>query len=235
MIFGFGKNKEKKPEPEKHLPEQKDSNKNERSNSLVTSYPIEGRQFLQMNPIEWNKKEVAAWIEYIGFTDVADHFEENCISGKDLKEIAEEDLKQMWVKKIGDRKKILQHIAELFKKEDKGVDLEDNSDSSDIDKTPSTEEVSEERSDHSSSHQKTIPIKCFLPTDEIVIIDIPPPNSVEELRQQIFEHFKMEYGIKYVDDEGDQIVMVTNTDLSRFLSYAKNSKLRLWLVAPLSK
>ena len=64
---------------------------------------------------EWSIEEVGDWIEEIGFGVVKNIFIENFISGSELVELTNEELKEdLGVRALGARKAILRNIQQLL-------------------------------------------------------------------------------------------------------------------------
>jgi len=66
-----------------------------------------------IDPSQWSIFECSAWLESVELGDVREALSENSISGSELMELSEEDLKAMGISKLGLRKKLLKGIAEL--------------------------------------------------------------------------------------------------------------------------
>ena len=64
-------------------------------------------------PQQWTISEVSAWLESIELGELRETFAENSISGAELLELGEDDMKTLGVSKLGHRKKLLRRIAGL--------------------------------------------------------------------------------------------------------------------------
>lgn len=64
-------------------------------------------------PQQWTISEVSAWLESIELGELRETFAENSISGSELLELGEDDMKTLGVSKLGHRKKLLRRIAGL--------------------------------------------------------------------------------------------------------------------------
>ena len=53
---------------------------------------------------EWTTKEVSEWLSQIGFGDCIDDFRENNIEGDSLLFLSNDDLKELGISALGDRR-----------------------------------------------------------------------------------------------------------------------------------
>ena len=68
------------------------------------------------NPLDWSVDRVKVWLKSINYDKYCDTFEKQCINGKALIFLDDNDIKDL-VKNIGDRKNIFHHIGILKSQE----------------------------------------------------------------------------------------------------------------------
>lgn len=66
-----------------------------------------------LDPAEWSISDCASWLESVELEEVRSVFIENSISGSELLDLTEDDMKSMGITKLGPRKKLLKRIAAL--------------------------------------------------------------------------------------------------------------------------
>lgn len=64
----------------------------------------------------WNSVHIKEWLASLELVQYFEQFEENSVSGKELRELDEADLFRIGVKPLGHRKKIYRSILELANK-----------------------------------------------------------------------------------------------------------------------
>lgn len=58
-------------------------------------------------------------------------------------------------------------------------------------------------------------VKCYLPSGEIRIIDVPLIQSIDDLKQKLLSEFSIEYVMRYKDEDGDMVLFHSDNDLRR--------------------
>lgn len=66
-----------------------------------------------MLPEQWDTKQVVQWLRGISLNEYENHFVLHHITGKELLELTNEDLKEMSIVSVGHRKRILKEISSL--------------------------------------------------------------------------------------------------------------------------
>jgi hypothetical protein len=69
---------------------------------------------LQVN--SWKQEDVLKWIDEIGYSEYKELFEKNNIDGVELLKLNEQDLKEMGIDSIGNRRKIMEKISSFSNK-----------------------------------------------------------------------------------------------------------------------
>lgn len=65
------------------------------------------------DPVSWSKSEVTQWLQATGFSELRSLFVENDINGEALLELDQETLKELNIRNIGRRIKLLLAIGRL--------------------------------------------------------------------------------------------------------------------------
>lgn len=133
-------------------------------------------------------------------------FVENSITGAVLFDLTEEDLEELKIVKLGDRKRLLRSIQQL--------------------KQSSVEAAYPPPADQSSSKTR-ITLKCYY-NNEFVIVDLPNTNpSFEDLQKHIETAFNEKLRIHC--DVNSQILPITNSDQLQHAIRNSGKKLKLHL------
>jgi GTP-binding protein EngB required for normal cell division len=75
---------------------------------------LDDRRKRPVDPSDWTVDDVTDWLFDIKLSQYSNSFKENKINGKQLKELSREDLKDLDVKALADKKTILAEIKNLF-------------------------------------------------------------------------------------------------------------------------
>jgi PAS domain S-box-containing protein len=144
-------------------------------------------------PSAWSVGDVANWLDTLDISDARAVFIENEISGGELLDLADVDLKNMGITKVGQRKRILQKVAELKG----GVRAE---------KTNTSEDT--------SLDQDQVLIKALC-GDEVRTLKTKAGVRFEELSTEIANMFsKKRFRLKYKDSDGDEVTISRDEDLA---------------------
>jgi PAS domain S-box-containing protein len=139
-------------------------------------------------------------------------FIDNAIGGSELLDLSDADLRSMGIAKVGHRKKILSKVAEM-----KGIKLADSS------KTSMTTSMS----DDTSLDIDQILVKCFL-KDEVRTMKIRMNALFDELQKDIHDMYKKKLTIKYKDQDGDEVTIARDEDLTEAVRTIPNGPRRIF-------
>lgn len=166
------------------------------------------------DPDTWNLTDVIAWLENLELSEYKRQFWTNHISGAALLELSEDDLKNLQVNKLGQRKKLLKEIEKL-KGSNKGS--KSSSKKRGGDKNGGAESGSDDGVGSSgSSNNERLYFKLHY-KDDVQGIKVPQSISLKELRQEVKALFNQRMRIKYKDDEGDLVSLRREADLSALI------------------
>lgn len=139
------------------------------NNSLASSK----RSSQKNDVVNWTIQRVAEWLNSIEMSCYNKTFIDNCISGAELIDLTEEDLKILKIDKLGHRKRLLREITKLKKNRKKAIILNDVPFKVRDEKTNETQaflmsssnftiqELKNRVKEEFGKNWKTIELKCF--------------------------------------------------------------------------
>lgn len=194
------------------------------------------RDALTRDVFEWTAQDVSAWVSQIGLVSCASSFTANCITGMDLSELDNDDLRSLGLMKVGERKVFLRALRHLCEKEENQhpTDSSHSSASADTDSWDIHSDDSEgsQRSAGSKrASQKKFTshvVKAYY-RDRTKVFDIAKDSSISELRSQVRSLFHKRMVIHWKDLNGEKVTLKQDRDWTR-CKRENGERIRLWCI-----
>lgn len=200
------------------------SRKNKKDKAPVPAIPSLDSIGLPMDlialkpPQTWSVNETAAWLESIDLPELKRQFIDQEVSGSELLELTDHDLREMGVDKLGHRKKIIRRIHVL-----RGDAVEGTSSSfleSSASENQSLESSRSEDSATTSTNTYHITLRCLYKA-EVYTVKYTKETTYKSLRRELKRHFGCPLRIKFKDTDGDAISIKREADLAECIKSAQ--------------
>lgn len=173
---------------------------------------------LPRNATQWEIGHVQDWVTTLGLpSSTASLFADNEVNGELLLEITDDDLKQMGISKLGERKKLLKNVAIIKQRGYIPMVL-----------SPQQSQGSTELESSSSEEVKSITVRCFY-DDEMELVTVPAEISYKVLLRQLEHTYGVALRIRYKDADGDLLNIKSEADWADCLVEAQNRRIKLYL------
>lgn len=176
-------------------------------------------------PATWTVAETAGWLDSIELPELKRLFIDQQISGSELLELTDSDLREMGVDKLGHRKKLIKRIAML-----KG-DIVSTSESGNHAMDSIT--GSEDSFSTSSNAQRPITLRCHF-KDDVANMKYSQDMTFKSLRRDLKKRFGTDLRLKFKDYDGELISIKREADLVECIKeaqFAGHSRVKIYLTA----
>jgi len=176
---------------------------------------------------QWSDEYVDLWLRSLGLPDYSKSFVENSISGRELIELTEADLRQLGVASMGHRKVIFRALRKL-----RGEEVS----ASDTSYSDFRNDVSYSQSDisgsGSSNYSQLSPNQIYVKIkhkDEMRKVKCDLPISMEWMKKEIASCYgiaKSDQKLSYKDIEGDRVTIRRQNSLEEAVDEAREAGMR---------
>ena len=181
------------------------------------------------NYTDWDVREVGKWLESFDLGRYRDAFFYNEIDGEMLADIDEDDLIAIPIERLGHRKKIMRRLATL-----RGTTASSCSSDHGSEDSQSSASVASSATSVASSASTKIRIKCTY-KEEVRTFFFTPNEDFEGFMGKIKKEFGKSLSAKYMDEDGDMIVIRNDADVGEVIVTARTERVKLILYASRKK
>eukprot|EP01103_Thecamoeba_quadrilineata_P004956 TRINITY_DN14819_c0_g1_i1.p1 TRINITY_DN14819_c0_g1~~TRINITY_DN14819_c0_g1_i1.p1 ORF type:complete len:554 (+),score=105.92 TRINITY_DN14819_c0_g1_i1:44-1705(+) len=166
---------------------------------------------------QWDLNEVGLWLESLGLREHKKAFQSNAITGSELLELTDGDLHDIGMKKLGERKKILNQLSQLNQTRDPRASLNIGDESLSLDSSSSIGD---------SNQSDILFVKC-VHEEETRLLQVSMNVTLSQLKSEVKREFGQRMSLTWKDKDGDKIALHKEAHWKNTLLAVRNNTLRL--------